>query len=159
MAKNSKQEMIWRGRIHLGDEPGVFGDAFYSGLTAELPATIYRSKDRKGTSFVITLETEDLETYKGYPGHEVVVKIYEPDPNLQFHSLERIIARSTFNSEHKNRKDLTIDVGQAHGPFRISVHMRCDTRVNPGYYDDFIWKRLLLSSDDHNFYAAFGFRD
>jgi hypothetical protein len=38
-----KPELIWQGRIHLGDEAGVFGDAFYSGLTTELPVTMQKT--------------------------------------------------------------------------------------------------------------------
>lgn len=42
MAVNPQQELIWQGRLQLGDQPGVYGDAAYSGITAELPMTVYR---------------------------------------------------------------------------------------------------------------------
>ena len=38
--KNPKDELIWQGRIHLGDEPGVYGDASYSGLCTERPIAV-----------------------------------------------------------------------------------------------------------------------
>jgi len=31
MAVNPKRELIWQGRLHLGDEPGIYGDAHYCG--------------------------------------------------------------------------------------------------------------------------------
>jgi hypothetical protein len=37
---NQKSELIWAGRIHLGDEPGVYGDAAYTGLATEFPLTL-----------------------------------------------------------------------------------------------------------------------
>jgi hypothetical protein len=37
---NSNSTFIWQGRIHLGDEPGIYGNANYSGLSMEFPFTI-----------------------------------------------------------------------------------------------------------------------
>jgi hypothetical protein len=159
MAVSPQQELIWQGRTHLGDEPGVYGDAHYSGLCAELPITVFRSDpmSTEDTPFKIVLETENLETFRPFPGHAITVIIYEPDPTQQFHSVERVLADERFTSDDNNRKEVTVKVGTEPGPFRISVRLRIDTTVNPGFYDDFVWLRLSLISEGFKYFASFGF--
>lgn len=158
MAINPQQELIWQGRLHLGDEPGVYGDASYCGLATELPITIYRSDpNNSSTNFSLVIETEDVETYAGYPGHLIEVIIHEPDPNLPFHSIERSIAQARITRADNNRKEIPVDVGKTSGPWRLSVRVRCDTTVTPGFYDDFVLRRLSLLATGFSFYGSFGF--
>lgn len=159
MAVNPQQELIWQGRTHLGDEPGVYGDAHYSGLCAELPITVFRSDptSTEDMPFKIVLETENLETFNPFPGHAITVIIYEPDPATPFHSVERVLANDRFTSADNNRKEVTVKVGKTAGPFRISIRLRVDTKVNPGFYDDFVWLRLSLLSEGHKYFASLGF--
>jgi hypothetical protein len=156
MANTSQPEMIWQGRLHLGDEPGIFGDASYPGLCAELPITVSRS-DQAAQDFKLVLATSDLETFQGYPGHEITVFMYLPDPNQQFHSIQQILATARFTSADQNTKTVTVNVGTAPGPFRLSVRLRVDTTVNPGLYDDFVWRKLSLTVTNFQFFASFGF--
>jgi len=156
MANPPQQEMIWQGRLQLGDEPGTYGDASYPGICAELPITVIRS-DPAGQEFKLVLATEDLETFQGYPGHAITVVMYLPDPNQPFHSIEQVVASASFVSADHNKKELTVNVGSAPGPFRLSVRLRIDTTVNPGLYDDFIWRRLSLKATSFQFFASFGF--
>src|SRR5258706_11897249 len=155
MAVNPQQELIWRGRLHVGDEPGVYGDAHYPGITSELPITVYRllAMSTDDLPFELVLQTEDLETFQGYPGHLITIIIHEPDPTQQFHSKERVLATARFTSADNNRKAVSIRPGHSTGPFYISVQLRVDTTVNPGFYDDFVWIRLSLLSD--KYYASF----
>lgn len=159
MAVNPQQELIWQGRTHLGDEPGVYGDAHYSGLCAELPITVFRSdpNNPEDTPFDLILETESLETFDPFPGHAITVITYEPDPTQPFHSVERILANERFTSHDNNRKEVTVSVGTQPGPFNISVRLRIDTTVNPGFYDDFVWLRLSLRAEDFKYFASLGF--
>jgi hypothetical protein len=161
MATNPQQELIWQGRLQLGDEPGVYADAYYSGLCAELPLTVYRldPQQTEGKPFVLVLETEDLQTYTNYPGHEILVLLYEPDPNQAYHSIETQLASARFIGADNNRKEIEINPGVAPSPFRISVRLRSDTTVNPGLYDDFVWIRLSLKATgaDIVYYASLGF--
>ncbi|MDR3639546.1 MAG: hypothetical protein P4L84_37440 [Isosphaeraceae bacterium] len=156
-AAQSAPVMIWRGKIHLGDDPGIYGDAQYSGICAELPIRVVRfdpsNTDEAKVSLV--LETEGLETFGGYNGHVITVIAYEPDPNQPFHSIERELARAYFTTADKNRKVIDVTPGKGSGPFYLSVRLRSDTTVNPGLYNDFLWKRLSYSSD--NVYVKFGF--
>ncbi|MFG6093886.1 hypothetical protein SPB21_01460 [Leptothoe sp. ISB3NOV94-8A] len=162
MSVNPNQELIWQGRLHLGDEPGVYGDASYSGICAELPITIYRTPTEPPnpqpiTSFTLILETEELKTLSNYPGHKVLVTQYVDDPNQQFRSIEKPFPSERFKETDNNRKEITIDIGTEAGPFYLSVQLRCDTTANPGLYDDFTWRRLSLLADKYSFYASLGF--
>ncbi len=52
-------ELLWRGRLHLGDGPGVYGDASYVGLGVELPMMIRRFPDAQGNADVnLVVEAE-----------------------------------------------------------------------------------------------------
>jgi hypothetical protein len=159
VALNPQQELVWQGRLQLGDEPGVYGDAAYSGLSSELPLTVQRpdASDTSQTTFRLVLETEGLQTFGGFPGHAVTVLIYEPDPLTPNHFVERVLAQDRFTGGDHDRKELTVPVGTAAGPFRLSVRLRCDTTVTPGLYDDFVWIRLSLSATNFSFFASLGF--
>jgi hypothetical protein len=159
MAINPQQELIWEGRIHLGDEPGIYGNAHYNGIAVELPITVYRMDPTKpqDQNFDLILETEDLETNPGYAGHELTVTAYEPDPAQPYHSVEKLKVSTRFVGADNNRKVLQVGSGAAPGPFFFTVRLRSDTSVNPGFYDDYKVIRLSLGSNE--FYASFGFRN
>jgi hypothetical protein len=156
MTTTSQQELIWQGRLHLGDEPGIYGDASYAGLCGELPFTVTRS-DPAGHQFKVVLTTSDLSTFDNYPGHEITVISYVPDPTQPFRSIEEVLATARFVSADQNAKQVTVNVGTASGPFRLSVRLRIDTTANPGLYDDFVWTRLSLKAVNFQFFASFGF--
>ena len=159
MAVNPNQELIWQGRTHIGDEPGVYGDASYSGICAELPITIHRSNPEDGTDapFTLVLETEGLETFVPFPGHLIEVTIYEPDPITPNHSVERVLATDRFTGGDHNVKNVSVTPGSSHPRFYLSIRLRADTTVTPGFYDDFVWTRLSLVSNQYFYYANFGF--
>lgn len=81
-------ELIWQGRIHVGDEPGVFGDAFYSGLAMELPVTLRKIDPSGPDCTTLIVRTQNVETFSGYPGHLITATLYEQDPGQQFHFIE-----------------------------------------------------------------------
>jgi hypothetical protein len=61
---------IWEGKIQLGDEPGIYGDAAYSGIGIKLPLTLANIDPNAPQDDIlkITLHTSDVNVYKGYPG-------------------------------------------------------------------------------------------
>jgi hypothetical protein len=162
MAINSENELIWEGRIQIGDEPGTFTDADYSGICTELPITVYRTnpQDFDDTPFRLVLETQHLETFAGYPGHLITVFIHNPDPDQPYHSIEHAIVSSRFTSDDNNYKEIEIPL-ETSGPFFLSLRLRADTSVNPGLYNDFVLLRLSVKPDLESlkYFAGFGFRN
>jgi hypothetical protein len=161
MAVNPKQEMIWQGRFHLGDEPGIYGDANYCGLCVELPVTIYPMYPNSTTDipFKLLIETASVETYSGYPGHRIKVIAYQEanDPAKPFHFISKILADVRLTSDDSNKKEIQVNPGILKNRLFISVQIRCDTEVTSGLYDDFIWQKLSLLTTNYEYYASFGF--
>ncbi|MBI1750632.1 MAG: hypothetical protein HY234_00105 [Acidobacteria bacterium] len=153
--KNPQSEVIWKGRIHIGDEPGIHGDACYSGLCAEFPVTL---RPMPGQSpppppqVVFHLEANDVEIFAGYPGHAVIVWGYEADPPAGPFKWKQVLLQQA----NLTGKSLKLPVPNI-GAYRfLSIQVRADTTFAAGYYDDFVLRRLSLESTTH--YASFGFQ-
>jgi hypothetical protein len=156
--KNPKDDLIWSGRIHIGDEPGVYGDAAYSGVCAEFPVTLKRFPQAEGTAepaddIEIILDAADVAIFPGYElGHTVKVTGYKetaPGSNkweVQCLGCWRLTGDElSFRLEGIGAKRL------------ISIQVRVDTEVAPGLYNDFLLLRLTLRSTTH--YAYLGYHE
>ncbi|HXI41957.1 MAG TPA: hypothetical protein VNH83_18380 [Bryobacteraceae bacterium] len=152
--KNPQDELIWQGRLHLGDEPGVYGDAAYTGLCAEHPITVKpfdATSNKEDLTFEI--EAEDVQVFTGYSGHAVTVFAYEPDPTAGPNKWRQVTlqtARLTGNS-------LNIKITSLKRHKYVSIQVRVDTTVAAGLYNDFVIVRLAIKSTTH--YAVLGFED
>jgi hypothetical protein len=150
-------ELIWEGRIHLGDEPGVYGDAAYSGISLEFPLTLRKIDPPGPDTTTLVLCTQDVQTFAGYPGHLIMVTAYQPDSSNPGHALETPLTTVTLSSADNNRKEVPINLAGLTSPVFVSVRVRVDTTVPPGLYDDFVVTRLLNKSANFTFVASFGF--
>lgn len=128
---------IWTGALNLGDTPGVFTDATFTGLILQLPVTItYLAGDAKEPIRVL-LETTEVEIFDGKkhpvlwdwtPGEPLSRPVgYINDEQLapgepEFHYLEL-----TTNEAKPGKHTLTILV---------------NPEVAAGLKDDFILKRI-----------------
>jgi hypothetical protein len=149
-------ELIWEGRIHIGDEPGTFGDASYSGLASEFPITVYRFPATGAPADpTLVLTAEYVSSFgNGYDGHLVTVTGYREDPTHQYHWLEFPITTARLTAD---RLDVSLRLGSLPDPIYLSVRVRGDTEIAPGLYGDFVLKGLALLSQDHRYYASLGF--
>lgn len=150
-------ELVWEGRIHLGDEPGVYGDAAYSGITLEFPLTLRKIDPAGPDTTTLVLRTQDVQTFAGYPGHLITVTAYQPDPDNPTHVIETVLTMQRLTSADDNLKELTVDLADVPAPAFVSLRVRVDTEVPPGLYDDFVVTRLSNRSADFTFVASFGF--
>jgi hypothetical protein len=150
-------ELVWEGRIHLGDEPGVYGDAAYSGLALEFPLTLRKTDPAGPDTTTLVLRTQDVQTFAGYPGHLITVTAYQPDPSDPTHATETVLTTERLSSADNNRKEVAVNLAGIALPAFVSVRIRVDTGVPPGLYDDFVVIRLLNRSANFTFVASFGF--
>jgi hypothetical protein len=150
-------ELVWEGRIHLGDEPGVYGDAEYSGIALEFPLTLRKTDPAGPDTTTLVLRTQDIQTFTGYPGHLITATAYQLDPQDPTRSIETPLATARLNSADNNRKEVPINLTGLTSPVFVSVRVRVDTTVPPGLYDDFVVTRLLNKSANFTFVASFGF--
>jgi hypothetical protein len=154
----SGAELIWQGRLHVGDQPGTFGDATYVGLATELPVTITASPTSGPDTATFIFQSEHVKVIGGYPGHLVTVFYYE-ETAQQYHWKEVKLA------EHLMKQDdleFEIDFSKIKPtspkkPIWLSFRVEVDTEVAPGLYNDFVLKRFSLRSKDHKFTAELGF--
>lgn len=152
--KNPQDELIWQGRIHVGDEPGVYGDAAYSGLCAEFPITI-RPFNPSVTNEDITfvLEADNVHVFPGYAGHQVLITGYELDPVAGPYKWKQVpLLAIALISDHTE-----IKLPSLGGHKFVSLQVRVGTTVAAGLYNDFVWEQLSLRSTTH--YAVIGFED
>lgn len=150
-------ELIWQGRIHLGDEPGIYGDSSYTGLAVELPITLYQTSSPGPESTTLILRTKDARTFPGYPGHVIRVTLYEPDPTNPNQFREETLAAERLTTADQDLQELSISLAGRTSPYYLSVAVRIDTTVPPGLYDDFIVRSLSNRSEGFRFVASFGF--
>ncbi len=150
-------ELVWEGRIHLGDEPGVYGDAAYSGIALEFPLTLQKTNPTGPDTTTLVLRTQDVQTFAGYLGHLITVTAYKPDPQDPTHAIETPLATARLSSADNNRKEVPVNLAGLASPVFVSVRVRVDTTVPPGLYDDFVVTRLLNKSANFTFVASFGF--
>ncbi|MGP4001763.1 hypothetical protein [Streptomyces sp. 8N706] len=153
---SSNAELVWQGRIHLGDEPGIYGDASYSGLGVELPLTVERIGTTGPESTTLTLETRDLKTFQGYPGHLVEVFLFTSgaaDPN---HWTRTTLATQRLSGD-SNTWDIPVSFTGHPSPHRLSVRVSIDTEAPAGLYDDFVLTRLSNRSPGFTYVASLGF--
>ncbi len=57
-------ELVWEGRIHLGDEPGMYGDAGYSGIALEFPLTLRKTDPTGPDTTTLVLHTQDVQVLR-----------------------------------------------------------------------------------------------
>lgn len=153
---SSQAELVWQGRIHLGDEPGIYADAAYSGLTTELPLTLERVNPDGPRATTLVLETDDLQTFQGYPGHPVEVFLFLPRPADPSRWNRTTLATVRLSGNH-TRYEIPLDLTGQGSSLRISVRVGVDTSVPAGLYDDFVLRRLSNKAADFTYVASFGF--
>ena len=152
--KNSNSELIWRGSVHQGDEPGVFGQSSYAGLSFELPITL-NSQTSKEQDVSLTIFPMHVKVFAGYPGHKVTITQFVPNTNSpnQFDWMETVLKSDHITNDQP--KSITFKVKGA--KVYISCRIEIDTTVTPGLYDDFLITGLDFQSKDYQYFASLGF--
>jgi hypothetical protein len=147
-------EMIWHGRAHLGDEPGVYGDASYSGLAMEFPVTLTRFGDaREAANVTFELTAEGASSFgPPYQGHKVTVFALDEVADSDPAAWEKLLVGEGFLRQEPTRVSARIEDGVRY----VTVRLEADLSVAPGYYDDVVLTDLAVLSYTH--YADFGFR-
>ncbi|MDP9383006.1 MAG: hypothetical protein M3Q29_23290 [Chloroflexota bacterium] len=153
--EGASPQFVWRGRLHLGDEPGVYGDACYAGLSTDLPLTVREFEENPPDAATFVLLTEGGNVHPGYPGHKVEIVYYE-ETDQPAHYRERVLAEGRLlPGQMQVRTDLGLVTPPPRTPRYISVRVRLDTSMPPALYDDFVLVGLSLQST--KYYASFGF--
>lgn len=153
-------ELIWRGRLHLGDEPGVYGDASYAGLSAEWPLTVRRfhQDDDSPGRITFRVEAEDVRVFLPHRGHRVVFSIYFPDPTHEDpHRWTRMLLEPTRDFRITSAvTELDVHLSPDREVVYLSMRIEVDTTVHPGLCDEFVVTKIAMRSRTH--YGSLGFQ-
>jgi hypothetical protein len=160
--KPANSEFIWGGKIHLGDEPGVYGDAQYSGLCVEYPITVDTLTAPQSGQVTITITASSVKIYTGYLGHKITIYKLEPlNPALPLSKWQKVaIAGASARITVDGDTDVTFNfstLGTRKTNY-ISVAIEIDSEVAPGLYDDFQINEISFASVGYAFFASFGFK-
>ncbi|WP_319452848.1 MULTISPECIES: hypothetical protein [unclassified Mycobacterium] len=146
-------EFIWQGRLHLGDEPGVFGDATYAGLAIELPLTLTKADSTSAAT--LTVRAEHVQVIPPYLGHVVTVVAYQDGE-------AKVVGDARIAAPPDNPSDVEtvvpLDLSTVASPVYAGVRIHVDSAVAPGLYDDFVIAGLRLNSTDNAVVGELGFR-
>lgn len=160
---NSQSTFLWEGRIHLGDEPGIYGNASYTGLSMEFPFTVKPFDLSKSTIDTLQLEliTENVNVFAGYPGHRIIIRAYQPDPQpgKPYQWKESIIKNTDRILHYATSTIVNLPLqGDVFNNY-ISVAVEVESDIKPGLYDDFLLTGINYTTTNQTCYLLFGFRD
>jgi hypothetical protein len=152
--EKQRVDLLWQGRVHLGDEIGVYDDARYGGTRFDLPIQMFpfHSEIKEG-DITFLLGLEGLQEFEGYPGHRFDVLGYLENEQNRGHWLVKPLAESRIKASGETTAEIRL-----HGriPEYISVSIGVDTDLPPGMYDEIIVRRVSMISKTH--YGLVGFR-
>jgi hypothetical protein len=154
--KSTKSELVWTGITHLGDEPGIFSNANYTGLVFELPLTIKSSSgELQEVSFI--LKTELVKIFSGYKGHKVTITQFVLDNTSQNpYDYKEVILKEDYILDSNSDKIVTVNLKG--NEIFLSCKVEIDTQVAPALYDDFLFTGIYFKSIDYKYFASLGFR-
>jgi hypothetical protein len=153
-----RNETIWRGRVHLGDAPGIFGDAQYAGICSEHPITIYRSPLEDfplDEAFELIVRTDCVRVLAGL-GHVVSAFVHDPDPQNPNQYKECLADEQRVVDQVEETVVIVRPDGRPQ--IHVTVRLRVDTTIRPGLYNDFLLLGLDLRAQRFHYYASYGFQ-
>lgn len=132
--------MVWSGALNLGDTPGVFNNAQFTGLLVQIPITLtFVPADTAPRKFL--LQTTDVEIFndKKHPVYWDWVPGSPLPTSIGFiDDTELIVGRPEFH-------ELSVSSDKAaEGPHTITILV--NPEVSAGLKDDFVLEKLLASN-------------
>jgi hypothetical protein len=162
MSKSNKktnknvEDLLWRGRIQLGDEPGIYGDVQYAGFCIEFPIELHSFNSNSSGNVKFIVEAKEVKVYEGYSGHQVTVFSYKRDTINKNKWNKYEVIKKRLTNKNKGRLELPIS---GIIPLYTSLRIEVDSELPPGLIDEFIVHRIAISSKTHYGYLGFRFKE
>lgn len=156
-----RKELVWRGRMHIGDGPGTYGDAAYVGLTTELPLTLMpfptndQSTVAEPSRVTLTLQAEDVTILPGQTGHPVTIVEYVRLGVEEAWTEREVATGSLTTNETTIDVDIEPETTRLPHPSYLGIRVGIDTAVAPGLYDDFVLTSACLGGEQY--YGSLGY--
>ena len=137
-ADNATPKALWKGAIHLGDNPEAFSDVTSAGMGMEVP---YKS------DFAVTqkirVKVGDIQTLSG-DGHFVeIIAHYEKDGSQEV-SAEAFRLKDETGAEREFKFEFVPTSKLQREPTYYSIKIRVDTGIPFSLWDDFLVKGISL---------------
>jgi hypothetical protein len=154
-AAHKVRDLLWRGRLQMGDEPGIYGAAHYAGISVEFPIELfpYSGQFESQGTIQVGLRASDVKVYEGFAGHPVVLFGFSPDDESQKTWSKTHLTMDRLTAENSGTVLLTLE-GSI--PRYVSLQVSTDIAIHPGLYDEMVIEELWLDSVTH--YGFLGFR-
>jgi hypothetical protein len=131
--------LVWQGRLHFGDEPGVYGDAHYVGLASEWPLTLHKFDPASPAGGIVTfrLQADDVKVFAPSAGHLVTVMRSEPDPvaGNPFHWKRTAVPIVGSNHLAVDVLEFDLALPADAATVYLGLRLEVDTSVAPGLLD------------------------
>jgi hypothetical protein len=154
-------ELVWQGRLHFGDEPGVYADAQFVGLASEWPVTLHKfdPASTTGGTIVFRLQADDVKVFAPSPGHLVTVTRSEPDPlpGNPYHWKRTVLPIAGPDHLSTDVLEFEIALPATAATVYLGLRLEVDASVAPGLLDDFVVRRLTSKSTTHDALLGFQF--
>lgn len=154
--KSEKYEFIWSGKVHLGDEPGIYGNAQYSGLYVENPITIKTLTLPQSEEVTITVSAKDVKTYAPYKGHKITIYRLNATKEDPLKWEKKIITTSRTTKSGSINIKFPFEALNSKKNY-VSIAIEIDTEVAAGLYDDFLITEISFNVPNYKYYVPFGF--
>jgi hypothetical protein len=154
MAVSKSTEVVWLGRVHLGDEPGVYGDAEYAGLHWALPTTLYRSGSGATSPVTLKVQLDRVGSF-GARGHRAAVYLHRPTASGG--GWEVVLLREVYFNGGTDVLLDSLDLDSQGSRVFLSIRIEADQSVPPGLYNDFLVTGLSLIPVNFEYFASVGF--
>jgi hypothetical protein len=147
-------DLLWQGRIHLGDEIGVYDDARYSGTCFDLPIQLFPFRGEiKEADITFLVVAEGMQEFNSYPGHRLAILARLENEGNPGHWLIKPLAESRMKANGEITAEISL---RGRVPEYISLLVEVDTELPPGMYDEVVVRRVSMISKTH--YGLTGFR-
>lgn len=147
-------DLLWRGRIQLGDEPGIYSDAQYGGLCLDLPIELlpYSGDPEEEGDLTIIIEASEVKIYEGFNGHPVTLFALEEAGAGKW--ARREVEHGELNNDNGGRAEIPL---RGAIPKYVSLRLEANPQLPPGLYDEMVVNRLSVRSETHYGYLGWRF--
>lgn len=153
MTSKENSDLVWCGRKHLGDQPGLYGNAEYVGLTFELPIELELMPDAPSINHEVHIAVYlECRNVTAPTGHIVTLNEFLPTDDSMKTWHKKLISRIDFSATHSESAILTI---RGKIPRFVTAKIEVDTSVPPGLFDDIVVTRIETRSRSHCGYLGY----
>ncbi|HYV38735.1 MAG TPA: hypothetical protein VE988_23825 [Gemmataceae bacterium] len=141
--EKQKPAPIWKGEIHLGDNPEAYDKITSAGMCMQVP---FKADAAKKIRIVIT--AADVETLAG-DGHYAEIVGHYQDGKKTSETIAKVFRIKDDSGQEKDFVfEFSAKTDLKTAPAYFSVRIKVDTSIPFGLWDDFVVKQIRVEQAD-----------